>query len=247
MKRHYRLSNEEGLQRLKKDWLISFCEFFEERIIFKSSQTLFLALLDPPMMKADKSSRVLLFAHNKGEKTRSFESSISIGLIQAGCISRIKHARPLPLTIKAGDSVCAEFPLEGNNTSKGRYKIRVNVKDTGEVFERLAEKFSIISLSDFISVITHTGVAGSVLTRWALSKLRNEKIQVSVSDALYLGSSSGTQIASETMGKNIGKSIDGVVGGIVRDSVGTTLSGLADGALTELFDTSSPTLTLTVV
>jgi len=253
MKLHFKLSDKEGLQRLQEDWLISFYEFFEERVIFTSSQTVFLALLDPHVMRPHEHSRVFLFAHNKGEKLRTFESSISVGLLRGKTISKIKHAPPFTFAVKSGESMCVEFPLKGDNTPKGKYKISIRVRNCGERVKQFAEKFSICSISDLVSLITGTG-AGGVLTGWALNKLKNRKVHVSRADVLYLGTSTGAQHVGEAAGvairdrMGIADKIDAMTNRNAWETpVGTAFSGIADGVLSEIFDTSSPSLTLTVV
>lgn len=242
MKFQFKISDEKKLKRLQENWLTFLYKFFEEKITFQSSQTEFLAILNPHTMKSCEHSRVLLFAYNKGETLKVLESSIAVGLLQGTFISRIKHAPPFTIAVQPGESACVEFPLKGDNTPKGKYKINIIVKESGKI-KQLAEKFSICSLSDFISEWTGTGIPGRVLTGWALKKLKNRTIHISRTDALYLGTAPGAQY----LGRKVGEGMKSISGNAAHENVGTAFSGIADGALNEMFDTSSPSLTLTVV
>jgi hypothetical protein len=254
MKLHFKLSDKEGLHRLQEDWLTSFCEFFKEKVLFKYSQTVFLALLDTHIIEPHKCTRVLLFADNIGKKSRVFKSSLSIGLLQGKSLSRIKHAPPITFVVQSGESLCVEFPLKGDNTPKGKYKIYVRVENCEEKVKYFAEKFSIYSISDFVSTFTSFGSVGGFLTSWALKKLGARRIRVSQADVLYLGTSSRAQLAAEGAGALIEDKIDiadeihnMVNKDIWKTPIGTTLSGVTDGFLCEMLDTNSPCLTLTVV
>ncbi|MBU7029208.1 MAG: hypothetical protein HXS48_19890 [Theionarchaea archaeon] len=236
MKFHFKLSDEDRLKALQENWLIFLHEFFEEKTVFHTSQTDFLAFLDPHVIESYGHSRMLLFAHNRGKEQKVFESSILVGLLQGKSVSKIKHSPPFRFCALPEELVCIEFPLKGNKTAKGKYRIGIKVKDSGDTAKRLGEKFSIQFVTEFIS--EWAGIPGQVLTGWALDKLKNRKIHVSKADALYLGTTAGTQL----MKGRIGKKID-----IAEPVVGTAFSGVADGVLTEIFDTSSSSLTLTVV
>ena len=254
MKFQFRLSDKEGLKELQEDWLMFFYKFFEEKVVFQSSHIVFLAFLDPHTIESHECSRVLLFAHNRREIPKVFESSISVGLLKGKSISKIKHAPPSRFAVLPEQVVCVEFPLKGDNTPRGKYKIRMNTKECRSQVKRLAEKFSICSVSDFVSTFTHTGTLGQTVTKWALHKLKNRKIQVSRADILSLGISSGVQETTQYTGVMIEdkmgytEKIDSIVDGDAwKTPLGTALSGVADGVLSEVFDRSSPSLTLTVV
>lgn len=254
MKFQFRLSEKEGLKELQEDWLMFLFKFFEEKVVFQSSQIAFLAFLDPHIIESHECSRVLLFAHNRRESPKVFESSISVGLLQGKSISKIKHAPPLRFAVLPKQLVCVEFPLKGDNTPRGKYKIRMNTKECRSQVKRLAEKFSICSISDFVSTFAHTGTLGQTVTRWALHKLKNRKVQVSKADILSLGIFSGIQETTQYMGVIIEDKMDYTekIDSIIdRDAwktpLGTALSGVADGVLSEMFDMSLPSLTLTVV
>lgn len=236
MKFHFKLSDEDRLKALQENWLIFLHEFFEEKTVFHTSQTDFLAFLDPHIIESHGHSRVLLFAHNRGKEPKVFESSIFVGLLLGKSVSKIKHAPPFRFCALPEELVCIEFPLKGNKTPKGKYRVSIKVQDSGDTVKRLGEKFSIQFVTEFIS--EWAGVPGQALTGWALDKLKNRKIHVSEADTLYLGTTTGIQLTKD----RIGKKID-----LVEPVAGTAFSGVADGVLTEIFDTSSPSLTLTVV
>jgi hypothetical protein len=240
VKFQFKITDEKRLKDLGENQLTFLYEFFHEKTVFQCSQTEFLAFLSPHTIKSYEHSRVLLCGYNKGNTLNIFESSISVGLIHASHISRIKHAPPFTVAVPARELICVEFPLKGDNTPKGKYRINITVKESGKKIKQLAEKFSICFLSDFVTDVTQTGVPGRVLAKWALSKWKNKKMQVSTVDGLYLGSSLGIECAVEGIKKEI--AAEGI-----RGHATGALAGAADGFFAELFDTTSPTLTLTVV
>jgi len=253
MKYRFRLSDREGLSMLRENWLIFLYEFFEEKTAFHTSQTVFLAFLDPSVIKSHEHSRILLFAHNRGKNQRVFESSISIGLLQGKSISRIKHAPPFKFAVWPEELICVEFPLKGDKTPVGKYRIGIHVKDSEERVRSLGEKFSIQFVAEFISqnvadfISGGVGIPSRVLTGWTLHKLKSKKIHISKADTLYLGTTTGVQYLADYAGTQIKEEIKRLSGKDVGENVGTALSGVADGVLSEMFDRSSPSLTLTVV
>lgn len=245
MKFQFRVKDEDNLKDLQENQLILLYEFFKEKTLFQVSQTHFLACLNPPVIKPYEHSRVLLFAYNQGETSRTFESSISVGLIQGTYLSRIKHAPPLTFSVLTGQLLCVEFPLKGNNTPRGEYRINIKVKNVRTEIKRIAEDFSINSLCELIPDIAYVKIPASVLTRWALKKLKERRIQVKKADVIHLGSSTAAQMAAFSAGEKIE---DGVKREVLRgENMGTVLSGLAGGVLGEMTDFLSPSLMLTVI
>lgn len=242
MKFQFKVRDEDKLKRLQENQLLLLYEFFREKTLFRISQTHFLASLHPPVIKPYEHSRVLLFVYNQEETSRVFESSISIGLIQGTYLSRIRHAPSLRFSVLNEQLMCVEFPLKGDNTPKGKYRINIRVKSTSTEVKRISKNFSINLLCELIPEIGYAKIPMQVLTRWALNKLKNWRIQVTRADILYIGTSSAAQSVAYSAGKKIED-----VYKVEWSHMGAALPGLADGVLGEMLDSTSPHLTLTVI
>ena len=138
--------------------------------------------------------------------------------------------------------MCVEFPLKGDNTPKGKYRINIRVKSTSTEVKRISKNFSINLLCELIPEIGYAKIPMQVLTRWALNKLKNWRIQVTRADILYIGTSSAAQSVAYSAGKKIED-----VYKVEWSHMGAALPGLADGVLGEMLDSTSPHLTLTVI
>jgi len=252
VKYHFRLSDKEGLNHLREDWLIFLYEFFEEKTVFHAFKTTFLAFLDPPTIRSHGYSRMLLFANNRGNHRKVFESSISVGLLQGRSISRIKHAHSLKFAVQPEELVCIEFPVKGNGTQAGKYRIGIKVEDCRERVKSLGEKFSINFAAECVSQSIAEFISGwikippQVITGWALQKVKNRRIHVSKADVLHLGLATGTHYAAEAIETPLEEEIKKLSAEGVTEYTGTALSGVADGVFSEMVGVHLPSLTLTV-
>lgn len=252
MKYHFKLSDKEGLNHLREDWLIFLYDFFEEKTVFHVSQATFLAFLDPPTIRPHGYSRMLLFAHNRGDHQKVFESSISVGLLQGRYISRIKHAPSFKFAVQPKELVCIEFPVKGNRTPAGKYRIGIRVKDCRERVKSLGEKFSLNFAAECVSQSIAEFISGwikipsQVITGWALQKVKNKRIHISKTDILYLGMTTGTHYAAEAIETPLEEEIEKLSAEGATEYAGTALSGVADGIFSEMVGVHLPSLTLTV-
>ncbi|MBU7022241.1 MAG: hypothetical protein HXS41_14395 [Theionarchaea archaeon] len=236
MKYHFELKDVEHVKELRKNWLFFMYDFFEEKIVFSSSNTTFWAFLNPHIIKSDETSTVLLFAHDRGKTPKIFRCSISIGLIQGKRISRIKHGSSFTFYISPQETFCVQFPLKANNTPKGKYRIGVKVEECGEKVHDLAAGFSVGFLSEFlfssVSRITYN-VPSKILSLWALKKLGDRKVKVSMADPSYLASEIGFEGALDYFEKGVTKGskynspvLSGMVEGILWEMMGVNLQPL---------------------
>lgn len=240
MKYHFELKDVENAKELRKNWLFFMYDFFEEKTVFHSSKTTFWAFLNPHVIKSDETSTVLLFAHNRGKKSKIFRCSISIGLLQGKRISRIKHGSSSTFYISPQETFCVQFPLKGNNTPKGKYRIGMKIEECGEGTHDLATRFSVSFFSEFlsnsISEITYN-VPSKILSLWVLKKLGDRKIQVSRADPFYLASEIGFEGTLDRFGRSVTE-------GSKYSS--PALSGMAEGILWEMIGVNLQPLILTV-
>jgi hypothetical protein len=240
MKYHFELKDVEHAKELRKNWLFFMYDFFEEKTVFNSSKTTFWAFLNPHVIKSDETSTILLFAHNRGRKPKIFRCSISIDLLQGKRISRIKHGSSSTFYLSPQETFCVQFPLKGNNTPRGKYRIGVKIEKCGEGVHNLATGFSVSFLSEFlfnsISKITYN-IPSKILSLWVLKKLGDRKIRVSRADPFYLVSEIGFEGALDRFGRSIAE-------GSKYSS--PALSGMAEGILWEMMGVSLQPLVLTV-